>query len=184
MSSIRSLSLALALAPLAGCLPIFGCWVETPMPVEPLPYPDDTGGVACTDEARASVMVRVVDFEGAPAPDAVVSWRVPEGDMGGEAECMDEACSSQVAGWEVEGPIELSANLMQPSEEPGCYWFSSANARVEVPVSADGCHVETQSLTLTLGLPELVCEDDAETPPEQEPVETEPVHECDGGDCG
>lgn len=180
MSILRALPFVLAVAATPGCIIIFpGGGGE---PIEPMPYPDDSGW-ACTAEAVASVTVSVVDFEGAPASGAMVMWSALEMDMGGEAECLDDSCTVYAAGWDVSSPIEIFASMERPTEDPACFWYAAASAVVEVPMDASGCHVETQSLTLELPLPEIICEDVA-VEPEEEPVEV--GEECDGdeSDCG
>ena len=182
MSPVRALSFVLAFAATPGCIIVLpgGGGDE---PTEPMPYPDDTGGPACTTEAVASLNVRVVDFEGAPVPEAEVYWSAQGMDMGGEAECLDEACTVFTAGWDVSGPVEIFASMERPTEDPACFWYASASAVVEVPMDASGCHVETQSLTLELPFPEMICEDIG-VEPEEEPGEV--GEECDDeeSDCG
>lgn len=188
MSSTPALCLGLALAALTpGCIIVIGDRDPDVYPVEP--PPDDTGGVACTDEARASVILSVTDFDGLPASDVNVQWSSQVSDIAGQGECADETCSSYVVAWEVAGPIDIWASVSTPDEtDPYCWWSSSALTTVEVPMTADGCHVETQYTSVTLPLPSLECAD-VETEPETEPAEEpgeEPVDECDGpeSDCG
>jgi len=103
------------------------------------------GPRACTEEARASVMVSIVDAGGAPFPGAAVTWRA-DGGVTHPAECVDftqppATCSHFVAGWEVPGTIEVR------SEKTG---FLTASAAVVVPMDEFGCHVITRQVTLVM----------------------------------
>lgn len=100
---------------------------------------------ACTEEARASVMVSVLDGAGGPFPGAAVTWRANGGEAQA-AECVDftqppAACSRFVAGWEVSGTIEVRA------EKRG---FVPAAAATTVPMDEFGCHVVTRELSLVM----------------------------------
>lgn len=100
---------------------------------------------ACTEEARASVMVSVLDGRGAPFPGATVTWRV-DGREPQPAECADfgllpPACARFVAGWEVAGAIEVRA------EKAG---FLPAAAAVTVLMDEFSCHVLTRDITLVM----------------------------------
>ena len=98
-------------------------------------------GVACTEEARSSVTVSLVDDAGAAIPaeaEPVVEYAVD----GGAAEPCDSIDgASFVCGYEVAGELTISASASG---------FAPASEVVEVPMTADGCHVESQSLTLAL----------------------------------
>ena len=104
---------------------------------------DDEG--VCTLEARASVVVAVVNPTGAPLPGTTITYRVD----GGEAQaavCADpsvllEACTVFVAGFEVAG------NFTIQGQKAG---FNLALASVRVEQDETGCHVLTQELTLPL----------------------------------
>ena len=101
--------------------------------------------VACTEEARASVMVSVVDAVGSPLAGAVVTYLV-NGVQPGTAECADPStpaaqCSLFVAGYELAGAFEIAATR-------GGY--RTARANVEVPMDEAGCHVVTRQVTLQL----------------------------------
>lgn len=96
--------------------------------------------VNCTDEEVPSVLVFVVDLDGALIPDATVEyaprdelWTTPEPcePMGGG--------SGFVCGHEMDGILDLWA------EAPG---YVSATAEVEV--AADECHVITEEYTFEL----------------------------------
>lgn len=96
--------------------------------------------IVCTTEARASVVVQVVDAAGAPLAGATVSYRV---DSGPEqtAECSETAgaCATFVAGREVVGDFSIRA------EKAG-----SQAATASVTVQRDVCHVITREVVMTL----------------------------------
>jgi len=125
------------------------------------PYPIDTGAVtACDDIAYASVVVDVVDPNGAPLSGAIVQWTAPGSDEAPQdAQCSNDDCTEFVAGWEVSGSIDVSATLHQDTEDPCCWYDDSTSSSVEVPLTADGCHVVTQYVTLTLDPSLLTCAD-------------------------
>jgi len=100
---------------------------------------------ACTEEARASVMVFILDAGGAPFPGASVTWRANGGEAH-PAECVDfsqppSSCTRFVAGWEVPGAIDVRA------EKVG---FLPATAAVTVPMDEFGCHVLTREVSLVM----------------------------------
>jgi hypothetical protein len=102
-------------------------------------------GTACTALASASAIVSVVDGAGLPLPGAAVAWRVGGGEQHA-AECADPSlgpasCWRFVAGWEVEGRIDVLA------EKPG---WTPASAAAVVFKDAAGCHVVTQQILITL----------------------------------
>jgi len=102
---------------------------------------DSAGGIACTEEARSSVTVSLVDDAGAAIPaeaEPVVEYAV---DGGAAVPCDSMDGASFVCGYEVAGELTISASASG---------FAPASEVVEVPMTADGCHVESQSLTLAL----------------------------------
>lgn len=109
--------------------------------------PDRDGGVDCTTEARASVIVRVVDDAGAAVADASVRWSVPDEDDGGACEASPDG-ESWTCGWERSGELTVTA------EAPG---RSPVEATVEV--GADACHVQTEAVTLVLPAPDCTDEE-------------------------
>ncbi len=121
MSKITSLTVALVLAVLAlvpGCLDF---------------------GVACTEEARASVQVTLVDDLGAFPNGVSVTMQRPGQD---EEPCSDFGTEGTVVcGYEVEGEITVRA------EAPG---HGPAEETVVVGRTDDGCHVVTEQVTLVL----------------------------------
>jgi hypothetical protein len=100
-----------------------------------------------------------VDASGAPASADEVWYRADEGPVQ-QAECMDELCSTWVAGWELSGSLKVGASRSEPTEDPGCWRVGDANTVVEVPLTEDGCHVVTQEVELVVALDELICEDE------------------------
>ncbi len=147
------------------------CHVDTQeitMVMEACPHPGNTvaanPGKVCTTDLKASVVVHVMDGEGDDASevsaDAVWFGVVPNTDdknLQPEereppeidptqdeavyrhlADCMNEDCSEWFAGW----------------EKPGHYYVfgrtcgSVVSAEVDVPMTDDGCHVDTQHVTL------------------------------------
>lgn len=128
VSPVSALALALTLV-----LPLAACGDKD--------AEDSGGGVACTEEARSSVTVSLVDDAGAAIPaeaEPVVEYAV---DGGAAVPCDSMDGASFVCGYEVAGELTISASASG---------FAPASEVVEVPMTADGCHVESQSLTLAL----------------------------------
>ncbi|MFE8603984.1 Ig-like domain-containing protein [Archangium violaceum] len=98
----------------------------------------------CTLEARASVQVNVVDPRGTPVRDARVTFS-----LNGSAEQLALCNGSELA----QGNCDT---WVTSYEQPGNYVVTatSANgqrtARQSVTVGEDECHVQTQTVTLTL----------------------------------
>ncbi len=102
------------------------------------------GGVACTTEARSSVTVKVVDAQGMPVSDAVVTYTV-DGGASQNAECVNPVggmgnCQEWVAGYEVAGDFVITAASADGTKM----------ATQMVTVTKDQCHVISQTATLTL----------------------------------
>lgn len=131
----------------------------------------------CTLEARPSVRVEIVDTDGEPIPAHAVWYRVAAPtldaigpDSSQQAECIDLDCTTWAAGREVPGEIEVHA--------AAC---GNAKSRsVTVPMTADDCHVDTQTIEF-----EFECDDtnfvdptaDA-AGPELTPVPQPPLVKC------
>lgn len=98
---------------------------------------------ACTTEARSSVDVSVVDATGAVQKDAKVTFSV-DGGADEPAECVGPsgggACDAWVAGFERTGSFTVKAESADGTKQ----------ASQTVVVTADECHVVSQSMTLTL----------------------------------
>ena len=158
---IRSFTLlSLVALPLAaGCVIFIG---KDGPPPEPWP---DSGGIACDTMAVSSVLVRVEDEAGAPISANQVSWQAEGMDEDQPAECAGASCTTWLAGYEVDGDIRVEAAALLDSDEPGCYWEGHASGSVTVPMTADGCHVITQELTLVMASADfrLLCDDDTAT---------------------
>lgn len=96
-------------------------------------------GVACTEEARASVQVTLVDDLGG-FPNGVSVTMQQEGQD--EEPCSDfGTAGTVVCGYEVEGEITVRA------QAPG---HGPAEDTVLVGRTPDGCHVVTEEVTLVL----------------------------------
>lgn len=164
MSTLLRLSLPLLiLGASSGCIIVIEKEHVDEWPDRPHDQWPDTGepvdsGAPCTEEARASVVVDIVDASGAPLSGAAVTYAGPDGVIQ-EAQCVDEACTQLVAGWEIEGEIALTASLRIDTEDPCCWYEDVQELVVEVPLTADGCHVETQRVSITLDPSQLVCAD-------------------------
>lgn len=96
-------------------------------------------GAACTEEARPSVLVSVVDGEGDAIEDADVRYSV---DGATSIEC---SFISAEIGYScgVEDPGGITVNI----DAAG---FVSAEETVTVELTEDECHVVTEELTVTL----------------------------------
>ena len=126
------------------------------------PYPgDDTADIDCTDVEFASVLVHTVDPSGAPVRATSVMWGTGTEESPVPAECVDEACTTVIAGWEVSGDITVYGYMSADTEDPCCWLTDDEWVEVSVPVTEDGCHVVTQDVTLMLDPTELVCADAA-----------------------
>lgn len=102
------------------------------------------GGIACTTEARSSVTVKVVDAQGMPVTDAVVTYTV-DGGASQNAECVNPLggmgnCQEWVAGYEIAGNFVITATSADGMK----------TATQMVTVAKDECHVISQTATLTL----------------------------------
>ncbi|MCC7072412.1 MAG: hypothetical protein IT383_13875 [Deltaproteobacteria bacterium] len=96
-------------------------------------------GTACTDEARASVQVTLVDDLGS-FPNGVSVTMQQQGQD--EEPCSDfGTAGTVVCGYEVEGEITVRA------EAPG---HGPDEETVLVERTPDGCHVVTEEVTLVL----------------------------------
>ena len=98
----------------------------------------------CTEEARSSVNVTVVDSHGRPQRDAHVTFTL---DGGAEQEALCDGgagqrgdCSSWVTNYEQAGRYVITATSAD----------STRRAHQEVTVTRDTCHVNSTSVTLTL----------------------------------
>lgn len=96
------------------------------------------GDGSCTNEARASVTVKVVDASGAPVTDASVTFSV---DGAPAQACESFPDGSYVCGFEIAGEFIIGASRAGVSKLD----------KVTIGKTADGCHVEGKSITLTLG---------------------------------
>lgn len=96
-------------------------------------------GTACTEEARASVQVTLVDDLG-NFPNGVSVTMQQEG--GDQLPCSDFGTGGEVVcGYELEGEITVRASA------PG---YGPAEETVVVGRTEDGCHVVTEQVTLVL----------------------------------
>ncbi len=98
----------------------------------------------CTLEARASVQVTVVDARGTPQPDARVTFTL-NGSPELQALCNGSQqaqgnCDTWVTGYEQPGEYVITATSAD----------GQRTVRQSVSVDEDDCHVETQTVTLTL----------------------------------
>jgi hypothetical protein len=95
---------------------------------------DDGEGVSCTTDARASVLVTVLDSNGALVPDAQVSYSVG----GAPQPCEDLIGGLYGCGSELRGDFAIEAVR------------GTVSASMSVEVSADECHVITREIELVL----------------------------------
>ncbi|MEY3214533.1 MAG: hypothetical protein RIT28_5014 [Pseudomonadota bacterium] len=94
--------------------------------------------VACTEEARSSVMLTLVDESDAPVVGASVIAATDSGDL----DCEDwDATGVYVCGYEVSGAFVISI------EAAG---FESQEIELEVGLTEDECHVETVQETVVM----------------------------------
>jgi hypothetical protein len=100
----------------------------------------------CTEEARASVVVTVVDAAGQPVPDAKVRFSI---DGGAEEQAMCNpptstpnatTCRDWTAGWERGGSYTIKATSAD----------GTRSAEQQLTVTEDECHVKTEQVQLTL----------------------------------
>lgn len=89
---------------------------------------------ACTDEARVSVSVQVVDEAGDAVPDAVVVYDRGEGEI--DCEGWEDVYT---CGYEVDGELDIIVNAPGFEEQV-----------VTVTVESDECHVISQDLVVEL----------------------------------
>lgn len=96
------------------------------------------GDGACTTEARASVTVKVVDASGTPVTDASVTFAVDDEPA---RACESFPDGSYACGFEIAG--EFVIGVARNGE--------SKLEKLTIGMTADGCHVEGKSITITLG---------------------------------
>jgi hypothetical protein len=103
------------------------------------------GGPACTDEARASVQVTVVDDGGNPVPSPTVTFTSAQNAAAQPCDTFPGSGDDTtfVCGFEVSGDVTVHA-----SADPVNY--APAEKTVTVAETDDGCHVVTQEISLTL----------------------------------
>lgn len=117
--------------------------------------------VDCTMEARASVQVSVVDQNGVALVPSSAEYQVNGGDLT-QVDCMggEEACSEFVVGWEQAGTFSVTASYEGEVEGDPCCWYNdNQTVEVEVGMTEDECHVETQQITITLDTSSMLCAD-------------------------
>jgi len=121
------------------------CYFMAALPLLALtPVVEGCIGLSCTEEARASVLVTVVDEMDAIQRDAKVTFSV-EGRAEQAAECVDPtgagtSCDSWIGGYEQTGSFTVKAASADGTK----------HAETTFMVDADECHVETQTIKLTL----------------------------------
>ena len=98
----------------------------------------------CTLEARASVQVNVVDPRGNPQRDARVTFTLDGGPqqqaLCNGSEQTQGNCDNWVTGYEQPGDYVITATSAD----------GQRTARRSVSVTEDECHVQSQTVTLTL----------------------------------
>jgi hypothetical protein len=95
---------------------------------------DDDEGVDCTTDVRRSVLVTVLDSNGALVPDAQVSYSTG----GAPQPCDDLLGGLYGCGSELRGDFAIEAAR------------GGVSAAISVEVSADECHVITREIELVL----------------------------------
>lgn len=95
--------------------------------------------VACTDEARSSVQVTVVDDNGTPLEVASVTMQ-PTGQEESPCDRLGDP-GEFTCGFEIDGDSVVRAQAVG---------YTSAEQTVTVGRTEDDCHVETESVTLRL----------------------------------
>ena len=105
--------------------------------------PACANSLACTTEAIASVSITVLDEAGQRVRDARVTF-VRDGGAEQQAECLqgstDTGCETWVTGWEQPGDFVIKATSADGTRQ----------AQGQASVEDGTCHVEGQSLQLTL----------------------------------
>jgi hypothetical protein len=96
------------------------------------------GGVGCTEEARASVSVKVVDASGAPISDASVTFSV---DGAAAQACENFSNGNYACGFEIAGEFIIGVSRGNESKLD----------KLTIGKTADGCHVDGKTITITLG---------------------------------
>jgi hypothetical protein len=102
--------------------------------IGPVGCSDDDEGVDCTTDERQSVLVTVLDSNGALVPDAQVSYSVG----GAPQPCDDLIGGLYGCGRELRGDFAIEAVR------------GGVSAAMRVEVSADECHVITREIELVL----------------------------------
>jgi hypothetical protein len=100
--------------------------------------PDDSGGLACTEIAVSSLNLSVEAPDGSAVIGADVQYTVDGSDP---EPCQSWDDGTYVCGYEDSGSIEATVKADG---------YLEASVVVEVPMDDSGCHVVSQSATLTL----------------------------------
>ena len=101
--------------------------------------------LVCTDLAAASSLIHVVDADGAPLVAEVTAVDADGNTV--EPTCADadpENCTNWIVGYEVEGVIEIHAEVYD-----GCN-TGTGSVTVDVPIDESGCHVVQQEADLVV----------------------------------
>ena len=108
---------------------------------------EEGDGIVCSSDIRTSVVVLLSDQNGAPLNEGAVVYYSIDGGSDQIAENMN-ANGHFYAGQEEPGLFRIFAEYRQEDLD-GCLWFD-ATEPVELEVTANECHVETQELELAL----------------------------------
>jgi hypothetical protein len=95
-------------------------------------------GQECTEEVRPSVLVTMVDGAGAPLDDGEVSWADAAIDGGSWTAC-DRWGDGWACGQELPGLFDIRGTVADCGQAWG---------QVQVGMTADACHVETEAIEL------------------------------------
>ena len=107
----------------------------------------DTDDITCSSDIRTSVVVVLSDQNGAPLNEGAVVYYSIDGGAEQTAENMN-VNGHFYAGEEEKGLFRIVAEYRQEDFD-GCLWFD-ATEPVEVEVTENECHVDTQELALVL----------------------------------
>ena len=110
----------------------------------------------CTDLEAPSVVVDIVDTMGEPLTPTSVEYSVDGGALV-SAECGNTDCTAWFVGAEQVGEFDITA-VYSEMVDAYCGYYDVATSSATVGEMEDGCHVDTQSVTMTLDASLLMCE--------------------------
>ena len=107
--------------------------------------------IDCSTEALPSLIITLESETGIDQPTLFYSINEEE------QQPADPYANEQwVAGWEVSGTIRIAVEANICPEDPDCICLAQKNTEVLIPLTENGCHVDTQEITLTFSEEDII----------------------------